>query len=398
MSRSLALRAAGIYLALRLVTALLIVLAARHQVPVPGWTGSRPGYLDMTVMWDGSWYRTVAEQGYPKVLPLDQGGYVAQNAWAFYPLFPLASRVLMAVTGLGFAAVASSLALLCGLGAAVLMSALLAPRVGATVALGTVAAWAAFPAAPSLQLAYTESPAILLLCGFLLAVSRDAWLWAGGLALALGLTRPIAVPLIVVMVVALGHRWWGCLRQGRGPGTGRALPAVAGLAACLVSAVLWPAVAWLRTGVPAAYTDTMAAWRPSHQIEPLRPWWGMSMYLFRNTADPRTYGPVVLSGVVMVLLVMVLGPWARALGPELRTWCLAYPAYLAVVLDPFTSIVRYLLPLFPLAAVLLGGGWRGRAARFPRSRTTLLVALGLLGQVVWIWQLLVFVPPSDYPP
>ena len=96
---------------------------------------------------------------------------------------------------------------------------------------------------------------------------------------------------------------------------------------------------------------------------------------------------------------MVCGPWARALGPELRAWCLAYPAYLGLVLDPFTSIFRYLLPLFPLLVVVLGGGWADRRVpRFLWPRTALLVAAGVAGQVAWVFHLLVFVPPSDYPP
>ena len=78
----------------------------------------------------------------------------------------------MGLTGLGFPVVASMLALVCGLGAALLMAGLLADRVGARVALATVAVWAAFPAAVSLQLAYTESLAMLVLCGFLWAVIR----------------------------------------------------------------------------------------------------------------------------------------------------------------------------------------------------------------------------------
>lgn len=396
--RSLTVRAALVYLALRAVTAVLLVLAARDQVPVAGWTGKHPGYLDMTVMWDGSWYRQAAEQGYPSVLPVDEHGFVAQNVWAFYPLFPMLSRLLMGATGLGFAAVASTLALLCGLGAAVVMVHLLADRVGARVALAAVAVWAAFPASPALQLSYTESLAMLLLCGFLIAVMRRSWLPAGLLALMLGLTRPIAVPLIVVMVVALCCRWRSLRTDRLAVGRPELVRGGLGLLACGVSAVIWPAVAWYETGVRSAYTDTMAAWRASHQIAPFEPWWGMSVYVFRGFAGGRTYGPVVLAAIAMGIVVLVLGPWARALGAELRTWSLAYPAYLLAVLDPFTSIYRYLLPLFPLLVVMVGGGWLGRSGRFTGWRATVLVAMGLLGQVAWIWKLLVFVPPSDYPP
>ena len=124
----------------------------------------------------------------------------------------------------------------------------------------------------------------------------------------------------------------------------------------------------------------------------------MSQWAFRDFHGAAVYGPVGLAALVTAIVVLTLGPWATALGPELRTWCLAYPAYLALVLDPFTSIFRYALPLFPLVAVVLGGGWVERGARWLWTRAGVLVALGVVGQVAWIWKLLVFHPPSDYPP
>lgn len=395
--RTLAIRAGVVYLCLRALSALFVVLAARDQVPVPTWTGPEVGYVDMTVLWDGSWYRTVALEGYPRDLPLDPAsGHVAQNGWAFYPLFPLVSRALMGVTGLGFPAVASTVALLCGLGAAVLMARLLADRVDARVALAASAVWSAFPAAVSLQLAYTESMAMLVLCGLLWAVMRRQWLLAGGLAVVLGLTRPIALPVLAVLAVALLMRWRA---RGEQPIAVREYAAGAGaLVAAGIAGLLWPAITWAVTGDRTAYTDTMSAWRAGGEIVPLKPWLWMSEWVFRATDHPATYGPVALAVIVTTLAVLVCGPWARALGSELRVWCLAYPAYLALVLDPFTSIFRYLLPLFPLLVVVLGGGWSDRPARLLRWRTALLVGLGVVGQVFWVWELLVFVPPSDYPP
>jgi hypothetical protein len=399
MSRRLAVQAAAVYLVLRAVTAVFIAISARHQVPVTGWTGPDPGYLDMTVLWDGSWYRSIAEHGYPTHVPI-VNGVVQQNALAFYPLFPLLARLGMEATGLGFPAVASTLALLFGLGAAILMAGIFAermPRRGGALALAAVAVWAAFPSAVSLQLAYTESLAMLLLCGFLWAVLRREW-WAAGLvAVAMGLTRPIAVPLGLVLIVALWLRW---RHRRRHPiETGEIGSAAMGLVGCAVGSVAWPAMTWATTGSRTAYTETMAAWRPSHVLVPFRPWWDMAGWRFRDTAHPGGYGPIALLAVVATLLVAVLGPWAAGLGWELRSWCLAYPAYLGAVLDPFTSIFRYLLPLFPLTLVMIGAGWSDRrVSRWWLVRAGALVALGVLGQVWWIRGLLVYVPPSDYPP
>ena len=101
--------------------------------------------------------------------------------------------------------------------------------------------------------------------------------------------------------------------------------------------------------------------------------------------------------IAAVLVGAAVGPWAARLPLELRAWMLAYPAYLALVLDVGTSLVRYAVPLFPLALVLVGGGMR----RIPRGWPVLaavLVALSLWGQYAWTTELLVLDPPSDYPP
>lgn len=394
--RTLAARVALVYLALRAVSALLLLLASHDQPVMPDWTGPHVEFIDMTVLWDGSWYREVALHGYPNPLPVDGHGHVSQNAWAFYPLFPLLARMLMDVTGLGFPVVGSTLALLCGLGACIVMAGLLAERLGDRVVLATVAVWAAFPAAVSLQLAYTESIAMLILCLVLWAVMRQAWEVAGALSLLLGLARPICAPVVAVVAVALFLRWRA---RGERPIPAREYAAGAfALAATALAAVLWPLVAWWVTGSRSAYTETMSAWRAGGTIEPFKPWLGMSQWVFRSFEGASVYGPVGLAALVMSIIVLTCGPWATRLGPELRVWCLAYPAYLGLVLDPLTSIFRYALPMFPLLAVMLGGAWVDRAARWLWLRTGALVALGVVGQVAWIWKLLVFHPPSDYPP
>ncbi|MEO7070763.1 MAG: hypothetical protein ABI131_09760, partial [Nostocoides sp.] len=113
---------------------------------------------------------------------------------------------------------------------------------------------------------------------------------------------------------------------------------------------------------------------------------------------PAVYAPVLLAAVVAGLVLVAVGPWAARLGPELRAWCLAYPAYIAVAIDPFTSVFRYALPLFPMAAVFIGGARPGRPSRWWLARVGLLVAAGIALQYLWIDKLLVFHPPTDYPP
>jgi len=381
------------YAACRLLTGVLLAVVARHQVPT-GWNGSGTDpvtYLTFTAQWDGQWYQQIAEHGYPATLPVDGSGVTQQNPWAFYPLFPLLARFLMDGLGLSFFAAGSTLSLVLGFVAAGTMAVLLRERLGERAALLVVVVWACFPASAALQVGYSESTAMALLTLVLLALSRERWLWAGGLAVLTGLARPIALPLAAVMVVALWLRWRR--READPLRPPQILSGLAALGGCGVAGLLWPAIAWWGTGRADAYTDTMGAWRSGHEIHPFRPWLDMSRYYFGPT-----WGPVWLTTIFVVIAVMVLGPWASALGPQLRAWSLAYPAYLLVVLDPFTSIFRYLIPLFPLVAVVVGvGGTRRRWATVGVRSGVVLVAF-VVGQWYWIDVLWRFVPPSDYPP
>ena len=181
--------ALAVYLATRAVSTLFILAAGRLQVPYERWTGPGPvTFLDMSVVWDGSWYRTIAEDGYPAELPLSDDGVVRQNQWAFYPLFPMLSRGLMVLTGMDFRLAGTLVALVTGCGAAVLMVRLFARYAPPAVALAAMGVWAVQPAAPTLQIAYTESLAVLVLVGFFLALVQRNWLLVGVLAVVLGVT------------------------------------------------------------------------------------------------------------------------------------------------------------------------------------------------------------------
>jgi hypothetical protein len=386
----------ALYAVCRVVTTSILWVVMQRQVPT-GMTGGDDvpvTFFAFTALWDGQWYQRVAEGGYPTELPVTETGKVGENPWAFYPLFPFAARALMAVTRLDFPVVASTLALLLGFGAAVLMGLLLRERIGDPAAYAVVALWASFPASVSLQLAYTESLAMLLLVAYLYALSRERWLVATAVALLVGLSRPIAIPLGLVTLVVVVLRW---RRRAERPIARREYASMAAsLVGCGVAGLLWPAIAWAVTGVSTAYTDTMAAWRAYDTVEPFTPWLDKATWLLGGT-----WGPFWLVLTPLVLVAMVAGPWASALGADLRAWTLGYPAYLAAVLDPFTSIYRYLIPLFPLLVVMVGAGWadrRGNGAVRVAIRTAPWLVFFVLGQYVWTEELWRFVPPSDYPP
>ncbi|GAB96015.1 hypothetical protein BJY21_003644 [Kineosphaera limosa] len=409
----------GIYLLARLFSGIVLYVTGLHQVDVV-WFEQETGYLRMTVLWDAFWYRQIVEDGYPSILPVDPDtGRLWQNPWAFYPMFPMTTRFLMALTGGGFALVGSTISLVLGGVAALLMAVLLREKVGPRVALCGVAVWACIVSSSVLQVAYTESMAMVMLCGVLLALTHRRWWIAAGIALLTGLSRPIAIPLGIVALVSCFLRW---RRRHEEPIPVREYVAMlAALGACGLSGGIWPLIVWLGTGNPQGYTESMTAWRAYDEIQPFMPWWYSANWVVGSAAGAA----LLLLVIIALVMAVTAGPWARSLGPQLRAWSLAYPAYLFAVMDPTTSIYRYLIPLFPWVVVMIGAGWgkpgqdplengtdeRGgahlpgeqRLRRRLTSRklvrlTIFWVLVGLLSQVWWIWEIWQFTPPADNPP
>lgn len=382
-----------VYAITRIITAVMLAVVAPSQAPAGMTGGTTVGYFGFTRLWDGEWYDKVATDGYPAVLPRDPDGSVQQNPWAFYPLFPMLCRLVMAVTGLSFTAVGGIVALLLGFGAAVLLAQLLREVIGRGAALLVLVLYAVFPASPALQLAYTESLAMLLLCGYLLALRRERWLVATALAVLIGLSRPIAVPLALVTLVAVWLRW---RRRHTDPVRGReAGSMLAALLGCAVAGLLWPALAWRGTGEPGAYFSTMGAWSSGGRVRFFLPWLDMSKWLYGDL------GIVVLAALLVAIVAAMAGPWAARLDPVLRVWPVAYALYVMAAQGPGTSTPRYLLPMFPYLVVLLGLGWvEGRRPRWLPTwlRFEVLALAFLWWQWKWISVLWLFTPPSDWAP
>ena len=382
---------------LRGISAVLLwVLAEQHQDPSVYDDPDVPRYFQFATLWDGQWYERIATEGYPERLPTGGDGQVRQNEWAFYPAFPLLARGVMALTGWPFAVAGPVVATVLGYAAAVVVAGLLRERVGTAGALAGVTLLGAYPSAPTFQVAYTESLALLLLATVLWLLVRERW-WAAGLvALLPGLTRPVALPLGLVALVVVVARWRA---RGEHPLTPReGVGMLAALAGCGAAGLIWPAIAWFGTGVPDAYTVTMSAWRAGEEVMPFLPSIERAQLLWGDLG-----GLLVLVCGLGLLVLAVLGPWAAGLGLALRTWCLGYALYLFAALDPWTSLYRYLMLLFPIFVVLAGAGWSAPDhSRQPRwllvTRTTVLALLMIAWQVWWGWYLFRFVPPSDYPP
>ncbi len=378
----------AIYLAARLVSACIFAAATLQQGPGP-WGAAHPGYWDFINIWDARWYGRIFNEGYPAVLPVDAAGNVQENAWAFYPLFPLLGRALSAVTGLPAAASLTTIAMLSGLGAAVVVYLLFREKATHGDALWGVVLFSTFPVAAIFQVPYAESLNTLLLAAALLLVVRRMYLEATPVVVLMCLSRPVGVAFAVMIGILLLIRLYGWWTEGRPQGGAGQLVRIAVLALISgISAVLWPILAWQATGDFQAYTKTESVWRGGGLV-PFKPWFDMGAGLLGPVA-----GMLAPFALVAVFAWLMFCPPVVRLGVELRLWCAAYMAYLLVFLHPQTSTFRLLIPLFPLA---LGAVFVSRS----RAYRGLLVVMFVLLQIVWVVWLWVWAQlpgGGDYPP
>lgn len=386
----------GVYAAARAFSAVVLLVVARHQAAT-GWTGASPGYADYAgLMWDATWYRRIAEGGYPATLPVGADGLVQQNEWAFFPLYPLLVRGVMAVTGGSWAVVAPTVSLLLGAGAVLLVHRTVvrgAPRAVAArpgLPLATVLLVSVFPTSVVLQVGYTEALALLLVAALLLAVVTRRYGWACLAVLALGFTRAVALPMAVVVAVHALVRW----REWRATGQRPPSRDVLGLGALALTSVAsgfaWLVVCGWVTGVPDAYLLTQEAWRGSPTTAPFAGWAYVPAFWFGDAAPW-----LVLAAAAVVVGSLVAAPTWR-LGRELHAWSAAYLLYLAAAVEPGSSLARFLLLAFPLGAATAGVVTRPRPARW--AWTAAVTVLMLVLQVVWVWRIWRLVPPSGWPP
>ncbi len=308
-----------------------------------------PSFFTFSGSWDASFYRTIAEHGYPATLPLDGAGHVAPNAWAFLPVFPAVVRALMTVTGGSFWVVGVLVATAAGAGACVLLYRLVLAVGDERRARWATALFAFGPTGFLLQVAYAESLLLVLLFGALLALVRRRYWLVAPLGVVAAFTKPGVLALAVALAVHLVVRWVEAHRSGRAaavfPWRERLVIVASGLVVA-AAGLAWPVVASAVTGRPEAYLETELSWWVGfvgrQHFAPLTPWFTMAT---------TWLGPL---GVVLVLVVVVGAVWffrrrdVRALGVDVLAFTASYALYLFAVFLPQQSLPRLLMPTAPL--------------------------------------------------
>jgi hypothetical protein len=312
----------------------LLALAFSHylfdHLPV---TGHIKELHQGLLSWDGDWYRRIAEHGY---------AHIPRSGIRFFPLYPVAARLLAPVFGgmidVSLLVLANVPALLLG----VLLVRLVRQESGDTGAAAR-AAWlvALVPPAFVLVFGYSEAIAGCLAVGMFLTLRRKQWWSAAALGYLAGLTRPSGAFLALPALIEAA-------RDVRRLSFGEAAARMAAV------------------GAPVAGVATYLAWVGARFGDPLLP---VSVqqrsYLRGGTANPldvlNRAGRAALSGdfvpngihfpllVVALVLVIVV----------CRRWPASYAAYAAVTVvvalsaKRLGSVERYCFSAFPLVLALV---------------------------------------------
>lgn len=376
----LPLQVALVYAAARAVTTAMMVVAAEQSTSLSRF-GADPGLIDFVLGWDAQWYWLVAEEGYPSELPSTASGDVAENAWAFMPVFAYAAKIVGIPFG-SWGAGAFLVSFAAGYGACLALHRLLRDRIGRRAAMWSVVLFACGPLAAMFQVGYAESLFLLLLFLALDLMARRRYVWLYALIPVMAFTRPGI--LAFALYIAL-HGILRLIHRRPDPLSARDVVHILALGAlATVCGFAWQVIAGLVTGDPGAYLATELAWRrnwiagESGGFIPFDGWIQASQFWFGQWGLPTGWGPVVLVLLVVgAAAALLYAPQVRALGVDIRLWSASYLLYLLAVFFPQSSTFRLLLPLSPL----------GGALAVPRSRLwrggTLLVCL--VAQWAWIF-------------
>ncbi len=299
----------------------------------------------MGTVWDGRWYLSIAQHGYPHHLFNEGDG----SRWAFFPGFPAAVRALAEVTRLNLPDAAVVAAFVFGLTSALAIWLAAREVFGSRLADRAVLLYVFCPTAYVLSLAYTEGLFLTAAATCLYALSRRYWITAALCACVAGLTRNAGIVVVLaVLVMALPAAWRG--RTWR--------PVVAASIAPL-GLVSFMAYGWAMVGTPVAFLSAERFWDGQHFVWFESPIGAIVVALHQGPGGVG-FLPAAMAGASLVL--GFLGIWlldrmsgsVRTVGGTIAavpaswwvytvgTLLIAYSAY-------FTdSIPRYTMAAFPL--------------------------------------------------
>ena len=358
------------------ITRFLLAVAAllglsvlpRARVNLTWGVEGAPPLIAAFTRWDWEWYARIAQQGY-------SFGTERQSTVAFFPLYPLLTRlvaqpfgannqVVLAAAGL----LVSNVALLVAL---MFLVALVRDGFDEEVASRAATYLLVFPTSFFLSAGYADSLFLAFSVASFYYAGRDRWWVAGALGGAAALTRPHGVFLLLPLLVEY-------LSSAR-PGERRIRRDVIALALVPAGLLAYVGYLALRFGAPLAFLQAQTGWHRS--LAP--PWTTIQRFFSAPLTVHNGQHSLVDLGFTILLAVLAIASW-RLLRPS-------YAAFTTVLLlvalcsGSLVSLARFGVTFFPIFIVL--ALW-GRRRSFELGY--LAVASGLSGVFMalfaqWYW-------------
>jgi hypothetical protein len=328
---------------IRVLALVAVVIAPAQAAEIgPTTVGAPPhsGIEGKLAVFDGYFYVSIAEDGYPDEIPRLDDGTVAQSNVGFFPLYPLTLRVLDVLAPGGPAMAALIFGTLAALVATGLLWDLVRSISGRAAADRSAILFAVFPGAFVFSLAYTEAIVLALSIGALLAAMRRRWWIAGLLALIASATRPDAL----ILVLPLAWSAYTAVRDRKEWGSIWA-PVLAP-----IGAVLSVVYVDQQVGARAAYFEVQSeAWgmgfdfgraTASHTLDTIQAIFGMESVTFYTVQHP-------IGLVFTVLALWAMWRWR----PPIELWLYTVGS-LVTAMNPYSLVPRVVLRAFPLVAAV----------------------------------------------
>ncbi|MDJ1370565.1 hypothetical protein [Gulosibacter molinativorax] len=331
-------------------TALMLFYASRQEAT---WqTDANPDYFSFANIWDAKWYAWIANAGYPTELPYTDQGQVAENAWAFMPVYPMLARFVSLIPFVTFEMATVLISLIASLGTMFALHRLLRNFVGGNVAMFAVFLLCIGPISPMFQVGYAEALHFWLIALLLnLMVDRN-WLAMLPLIVIASFTRPTGLAFAFTLLLYILYRYWNRFAARLERFDREEQQQVWSVAVFSgVMGLAWLIIAGLITGQWDAYLETEFAWRRAYtageHTPPFTGWfWAGGFWL----GQPE--GAITVIAVIVLFVCWFAAPVMRRFGIEIRLWGIAYTAYIFAVFYPQSSFFRILFPLFPATAPL----------------------------------------------
>ena len=179
--------------------------------------------LDVLTSWDGAWYMSIVNKGYPRTIQPNVTFDVLDARAAFFPAYPMLVRACNYVIPGGAVTTALLVNFILGAAAVLLLGVMARRLYGIEIAEKSMIVMALFPGSLVLSLAYSEALLITVAAGCLLCLMDERWLWAGVLAAIGTAARPNGIALVAACAVAsfiairTRRDWWSLVSVAMAP-------------------------------------------------------------------------------------------------------------------------------------------------------------------------------------